>query len=425
MCELEKSDNKRKKIKCPEFVSEEQIGATEEELQWALKKEARPPLPRAVFITVAALLFLAFIIGGTFYYRTNILPEKYYQSADSLFKQEKYDEATKQYLKVLKLRPERKDLLFQIAYCHEKIGKSEEAVLYYEKHIEIMANDTKAAIRLGWLYFEKGEYEKAFTMLENASKRNKKNPDMWNLLSKISIKRNNKKLAIIGLSNFAKYTQNSEEILIAGKALMELKAYKEALVAYNRYTEKGLQDSRGEHGALAAKIMMGHPADMNLVIIPGESIGPILLNASKKEVKEAVGRPDIKRFTKIEGKSKLRGTEVEIWAYSRKAFRKRAVRIFFVNDRVLEVESRSDLYKTEKGIGLSNFLLTKNLNKMETREEVGEGVLRCLIKEGGLTFYAKNLNEDGSKAKHKKFRLHKGKSSIENMNSSNLNELFK
>lgn len=71
-------------------------------------------------------------------------------------KQEKYREAGALYLKVLKLRPERKDVLYQIAYCLEMTGKKDEAVSRYEEHLKMMPHDVKALLRLGWLYMERG-----------------------------------------------------------------------------------------------------------------------------------------------------------------------------------------------------------------------------------------------------------------------------
>lgn len=424
MSETNNSSNKMNKIKCPEFVQEEDIGQTEEERQWTLKKEPRPPLPRALFFIIGALLALSFIIGGIWYYRTNLLPEKHYQIANALFKQEKYEEATKHYLRVLKLRPERKDVLYQIAFSLEKTKKIDEAIPYYESHIKLMPNDTKALIRLGWLYFEKGEYEKALITLQNASKKDKKNPDLWNLLSKIKLQSGDKEGAVLAIANFSKYTHNPEEILLAGKQLMNLKAYEEALSAYNRFTDKETNDNRGKHGAMAAKIMMGRPADSKLVIIPGKSIGLVALDATKEEVRKAIGRPNAKIFTKIGGKSALADTDTEIWTYNRKNFRKRSLRIIFVNGKVLEVESASEEYKTENGVGLSNFLLTKNSNKLESRREARNSAVLCLIKNGGLTFYAANLNETGTDAKYKKLRLHKGNISIDNVSGFSLLNLF-
>ena len=102
--------------KCPEIVPEEQTGMTKEEQEWGLKKEPRPPLPRYVFGIIAALILIIFLGGSLWYYRTSVLPEKYFQKASAHFKQEEYSEAYILYEKVLKLRPERKNILYQMAF---------------------------------------------------------------------------------------------------------------------------------------------------------------------------------------------------------------------------------------------------------------------------------------------------------------------
>ncbi len=46
--------------KCPETVPEEQTGVTQEEQEWGLKKEPRPPVPKYVFGVIAAVILAVF-----------------------------------------------------------------------------------------------------------------------------------------------------------------------------------------------------------------------------------------------------------------------------------------------------------------------------------------------------------------------------
>ena len=99
MPDLEKNNAAEK---CPEIVPEEQTGMTEEEQEWALKKEPRPPVPRGVFLALAIVVILAFAGGSWWYYHTNVQPEKLYQKATYLFEQKRYSDACPIYVHVLR-----------------------------------------------------------------------------------------------------------------------------------------------------------------------------------------------------------------------------------------------------------------------------------------------------------------------------------
>ena len=418
------NNNIDKKVTCPEIVPEEQIGATDEERQWALKKEPRPPVPRSVFFAIAIIVLLAFV-GGTFwYYRTNVLPEKYHQRATSLMKQEKYQEAGALYLKVLKLRPERKDVLYQIAYCLEMTGKKDEAVSRYEEHLKMMPHDVKALLRLGWLYMERGEYERALIVLRDAAKRDHKNLEVWSFMSKAGLSLKDRETSIEAFLKISQLQKEPQEVYAAARELMKLSAWEEAISAFDSFTKLAPEDKRGEHGAAAAKAMLGYPTDQKFVIVPGESLGVVRLGDSKEGLKNLLGRPDGKEFTQIGGKSLLAEKSAEIWSYN-KSLPGRGIRVIFVSGKVKEIESSSPAYKTAIGLGLSNFMLTKNADKLKSRKKAENGTTLCLVKDGGLTFYAAKLNDEGTDAKYKKLRVHKGDASIDNINGfSSLLDLF-
>lgn len=419
---VQNDDDNEKTVIYPETVPEEQTGMTEEEIAWALKKEPRPPVPRFVFVLIAAAVLIAFLAGGFWYYRKNVLPEEYYQNATQLFKQGKYTEALPLYEKVLKLRPERKGILYQIAFCLEKTGKIDEAIVRYEEHLRIMPNDGRAMLRAGWLYTERGNYEKGLPLLKKAALK-MKDPSVWTLLGNAAMRNGSRDLAVEALVKQTELFKEPEKVLTCSKMLMDLKAWQEALAGYNRFIKLAPDDSRGIHGANAAKAMLGYPTDPKLVIVPGKSIGDVNLGATKEEVKAALGRPDAKEFTGVGGKSPLSGASAEIWTYSR-SLPGRGLRVIFINDRVKEVESSSAAYRTGDGIGISNFLLAKNSHRFESRKQAKNGNVVCMIKGGGLTFYAAKLNGDGTEAEYKKLRLHKGGSLLENIEGFSLFDLL-
>ncbi len=408
--------------KCPEIVPEEQTGMTKEEQEWGLKKEPRPPVPRYIFGVIAAAVLAVFLGGSLWYYRTSVLPEKYYQRATVQFKLENYSEAYLLYEKVLRLRPERKNILYQMAFCMEKTGKTDEAISLYEEHLKILPGDGKALIRSGWLYTQKGSFEKGLPALkEGAAKL--KDPYAWALVSEAAIKSKNIETAVEALVKQTELFKKPEQVLTCSKMLMDLGAWKEALKGYERFSELAPDDRRGIHGANAAKTMLGWPTDPKLVIRPGKSIGIIEIGDTKEEVKSKLGSPEAKEFRKVGGKSILADDHAEIWTYS-KTMPKRGLRIIFLNGKVREAEARSGEYKTETGLGLTNFLFPKNADRLEWRKEGDGRAVVCLAKGGGLTFYAAGLNSDGTDAKYRKLRVHKGDSSIDSVEGFSLLELF-
>lgn len=303
--------------KCPEIVPEEQTGMTKEEQEWGLKKEPRPPLPRYVFGIIAALILIIFLGGSLWYYRTSVLPEKYFQKASAHFKQEEYSEAYILYEKVLKLRPERKNILYQMAFCLEKTGRIDEAIARYEEHLKTIPGDGKALLRMGWLYIQKNDDTgKGLAALkEGAAKL--KDPYAWALVSEAALKSKDYETAVEALVKEIELFKEPEQVLTCSKMLMGLGAWEEALKGYERFSELAPDDKRGIHGANAAKAMLGRPTDPRLVIRPGISIGPVRIGDTKDEVRDKLGAPEAKEFRKVGGKSILSDDTAEIWTYSR------------------------------------------------------------------------------------------------------------
>lgn len=411
-------------IKCPDIVPEDQKGMTEEELEWSVKNPPRPKVPRYVFIALALILLVAFGGGSWWYYRKNVLPEKYYLRATTLMKDKQYARAEELYRRIMKIRPERRDVLYNIAYCKEETGETAEAIKYYEEHLKTAKNDTKAMTRLGWLYMKGGDYEQALKWLKEAASRDKKNDELWRLTAKAAMKAGDVEEAGKAWLHIATLCKEPDKIMACGKELLALKDYRRALDVYALAAKAAPDDKRPLHGMSAARAMLGLPTEAKFVIKPGESLGLIKLDASKEEVKEEMGgrAPDAKIFGLVGGKSMMADHPVEIWLYN-EGDPQRELRVIFISGKVNEIETASPLYKTEEGLGLSNFLLAKNADKIKWRKEARNSALVCLAKGGGLTFFASGLNEAGTEAKYKRLRVHHGEVSIDNVDGFSLMNL--
>lgn len=407
-------------IKCPETVPEEQKGLTEAERSWSAQKPQRPRVPRKVFVAAALVLLAAFAGGGWWYYRANVLPEEYYMRAAQLFKAGDYAGAEELFDKIKKLRPERRDLFYYKAYCRERQGDKANAVKYYEEHLKSAPEGVKAMVRLGWLYLDRREYDAALKWFREAAKQENKDAALWRLTAEAAEKSGDKAEASAAWLEAAQNGENAEEIMACGKSLLRLGDYRAAMAAYELAAKAAPGDKAPLHGLAAAKAMLGLPTNPRLVIAPGEALGAVKLGATKAEAKAAMdGRsPDAKEFGRVGGESMLADRHVEIWSYDGS----RAMRIIFIDGEVHEIETASPLYKTEEGLGLSNFLLAKNEDKLKWKRETREGVLVCLAKGGGLTFYACGAAGDGAPARETKLRVHRGDVSIDGVNGFPLME---
>jgi len=415
--------DKDEDIKCPESVPDGQIGVTEAEEQWQLKKEPRPPVPRWVFAAIAAVVVIAFLGGSWWYYRKNVLPEKYFQRADIFFKDGDYRDAYLLYERVFELRPERKGVLYQLGYCLEKTGKYDGAIARYTEHLKKMPGDAQAMMRLGWIYAEnKNDGQKGMEFIRKGAQK-LDDPYAWTILGNVASQYGDRDTQIEALVNQISLFKKPQEILTCAKSLTKLNAWKEALDGYSHVAEIASGDASAQHGIITAKKVLGYPMDEKHTIVPGESLGAVDIGATKEDVKKAAGVPDKKEFPMVGGKSMLANERAEIWYYGKTA-PKLAMRVIFLRGKVQEIESASPEYKTPDGIGISNFMFAKNKDRFDSIKEARNSAMLYLVKGGGLTFYAYEFNSAGDSAKYKKFRVHRGETSIDNVDSFSLLDLF-
>lgn len=381
----------------PEIAPEGKIGVTEEEKAWAAQKPQHPCVPRYVFAGALVLILFAFTAGGLWYYRKNILPEKYYLQATAQFEAGSYEKSFALYEKVAKIEPNRRDIYNRMARALAKVGKKDEALAYYEKHLQKQPDDTGAMWEAGELCAEKKDYGKALELMTAM-----KNPDCRRLerLAEINLAAGLREEAADSLLEAALSCQDREKTLAAAKKLMDMGYYGHALEAYKSAMELDDGDNRAFHGANAAKAMLGLPTDPAMVITPGKSLGLVKLGAGKDEVKSVMGAPERKSFTKI------KRSKTEIWHYGAKN-KKHSMAIFLAGGKVKEIETRYKEFKTEEGLGAGNFLLEKYSGAIEGRVKLSDGSVRVDVKGGGMTFYAAGMNEAGNGAKYAKLIIHK------------------
>lgn len=367
----------------PFRVPPEKTGLTPEEEAYVPRTESRP-LPRSVFALLTCILLLAFAGGGIFYYHSAIRPERQYQTAMRLFENEDYEGALALYQKVLRSRPERRGTLFQIARSHELLGQDAEAAVSYTRHLETAPRDTNALILLGNVYLRMGEFENALPPFENAAKLAPDDAEVRYALGKIYDKLGSTARAAENYKRAVKSEKADPELLLsASKALMGHGLYESALAGYERAqgaAEAG--DNRAAHGAKAAKAMLGWPTDPAVIIVPGKSLGTLELAMSETDILKLLGEPE-ERETKETGQTESAARENWVYANGELV-------IFFSNGRVLQILTQSEKFRTQTGLGLSNFRIPKyedRFNRWNDSNTESPGV-RYILKGGGLAFYA-------------------------------------
>lgn len=391
---------KNKAQTVPEIAPEDKIGVTDREKAWVARRPPRQHVPGYVFICIVVFLLLAFAGGGFWYYRKNILPEKYYLQAEAQFNSGNYRKAFTLYKKAAKIQPARRDIYNNMARTQAKLGDSNNAATYYEIHLKQQPDDVKALWEAADLYVELKNYDRAMELLDKATDKRGDDGSLTEKLAEVALRAGYKEKAAAALAKSAMSYNDQAKVLKLAKKLMILKDYCGALNAYKRATALAPDDPRGLHGTNAAKAMLDIPSDPAMIIVPGVSLGKVKLGDSRDEVKSAMGSPERKLFTK------MNGTSVEIWRYGIND-KNRSMTVFFTGGKTREIETRYKNFKTEDSLGAGNFLLDKHRDKIGERVELSDGRTRFSVKGGGLSFYAAGINEAGNGAKYAKLIVHK------------------
>lgn len=164
----------------PENINEEYRAAEEV----VLPKRSRTRRSRTLlYVVLTLVIILAAAGGGIWHYYKYVIPEKYIMKAAANFERENYTAALNYYIKVLKINPEHRELFYNAAVCCERLGKTDEAIVFYKEHLADNEKDSRALSSLGWLYMKKGEYLEALRIFEEAEDKNRDRHAYWHLMS--------------------------------------------------------------------------------------------------------------------------------------------------------------------------------------------------------------------------------------------------
>lgn len=358
-------------------------GPTPEEVAYKPRVEVRY-LPRYTFPVVILFLLAAFIGGGAWYYHSNILPEKNYQTATRLFQSGDYEQALRLYRKVFKTRPERKDTLFQIGLTLEKLNDIPCAQAAYIAHLKNQPDDSTALLRLGSLYKQQGLFEKALAPLLKACKKKSKDAELFfDIASIYQQLQQSEKAAEYFQKMIAIEAENKERLVLASKSLMTLGHYKEALVGYDKITLISSADKRGAHGAYAAKKMLGLPTSEKELVVPKTSAGVVRLGTSSQDLQTLLGAPLSATVLTIGGE------KYEVQSYATPTFSDTTLFYIDAEGKIAQISTSSPTLRTQEGLGVSNFNLSKYADYFERFKNMKEphsSATLYRLKTGGLSF---------------------------------------
>jgi len=134
-----------------------------------------------------------------------------------------YEESIKAMQAVLKINPQNADALNYIGYTYADRGINlDEAEKIIKKALALKPNDGYIMDSLGWVYYKKGQYEKAAKELEKAVKYAPQDPVIAEHLGDAYLKNNLPKKAIEMYNKSLKLDPSKEEVK---KKLQQLKQH--------------------------------------------------------------------------------------------------------------------------------------------------------------------------------------------------------
>lgn len=393
--------------KMPAEASEEQIGVTKAELDWKNLPDPRPPVSRWVFFFAGMTILIACIISGIWYYNTSIIPEKLFARGENYLMDGRYADAYNLFEHVYERRPKRKDVIYNIGRCLEAMESYEPAANRYREHINKAPYDGRAIQTLGALYFYKmDKKDEGYALLIRGAEK-LDTAEGWENTAQAADGFKDIEEVAAHLTKALKYAKKSDVICRISQKFYDLEKYKEALEGFEKALDKDKKSAQAAEGIKAAKTALGLPDSPEHTIIAQKSIGKIEIGNSKKDLYKNMGEADKTVTATFRVKNEKGGTDekqAEILYFGTKTAD--SIRAIICEDKVIEIETSSDIYKTEDGLCVANFDEERFTDKLEHKASVRRTAI-FTAKDGGLTIYAQT-NRSGHLTKHRALRVHAG-----------------
>jgi tetratricopeptide (TPR) repeat protein len=121
--------------------------------------------------------------------------EARYILGNILLKQNKYDEAIKEFKTALEFDPDYYAAIFGLASAYKKAKKTDEAILGFKRLVEMDSKDTKPLLHLGNIYEMRDDLDKALRYLKSGASIDPESPVFHNKMGAVYLKKNELALA--------------------------------------------------------------------------------------------------------------------------------------------------------------------------------------------------------------------------------------
>ena len=132
--------------------------------------------------------------------RLNPLPKSPLTQGDTLYAEKKYDEALKEYKRVLRENPDLSQLYDKIGLCYYRLNDYDNAIENFIKMIEKEPQSQNTLINLSAIYFERGNLEEGMKYFQQLDEQTLKDPSLFYNIGALFFNNNQADMAIQYLS---------------------------------------------------------------------------------------------------------------------------------------------------------------------------------------------------------------------------------
>jgi tetratricopeptide (TPR) repeat protein len=147
------------------------------------------------------------------------VPESPFSAADALYKEQKYQEALREYQRVLAAQPELYQAYVQIGLCYYQLGDLDNALAFFEKGLGKTPASPVILINLAAIYLGRGDLEKGVQYIKQVDEKSITDPSLFYNIGVLFFKEGHIDLAIEYLQKClavdGKYVEGSYQLGLA------------------------------------------------------------------------------------------------------------------------------------------------------------------------------------------------------------------